>query len=302
MQEGEGSSKGEINACSHRVSAGEFAGKDHRVSKQATITVRPSSEHPEYLTVHDAMMQIADAFALLKGLGSDGYDWRLVSATTNSPFVTVGELIAMTSAPPGLLADAVLRADEAFQGLSDVLDGDQAYGDFDVSLAKKILTRNLKGVGLTRIELDGFPELIIVPERAAMALEIVNAQKLATSLRRARGSVEGELVDAGHHRGHPALKVKERGRGRVIWCRIPENLEEEFAGEASLRDVWNHARVRLRGWIEYSQTGAIASMTAETIQHVRSRPVASSELFDRSFTGGLDAVTYIDKLRDGDLG
>lgn len=272
------------------------------MSKKATITVLPSSEHPDFLTVQDAMMQIADAFALLKGEGSDGYDWRLVSATTNSPFVAVGELIAMTAAPAGLLADAVLRADEAFQGLSDILDGEESHGDFDVSLARKLLARNLNGVGLTRIDLDGFPELVIGPERAATALETVAAPKLATSPKRVRGSIEGELVDAGHYRGHPALKLKERGKGRVVWCRIPESLEEEFAGEASLRDVWNHARVRLRGWIEYSKTGGIASMTAETIQHVRSRPVSTEELFDRSFTSGLDAVTYTDRLRDGDLG
>jgi hypothetical protein len=69
-----------------------------------------------------------------------------------------------------------------------------------------------------------------------------------------------------------------------------------------LNDVWKNARVRLRGWIEYSKRGEISGMSAESIQHVQARAVRLSELHDPDFTEGLDSVTYLDRLRDGELG
>jgi hypothetical protein len=272
------------------------------VPRRIKITVKPSSDHPDFLTVHDAMLQIADAFELLRGDGAVGYDWKLVTASTNSPFTAVGEIVPLAGAGPAIFASADLATYEAYQGLSDALDGDEAP-QLDSVVLKRFLARNLNGVGLTAIEAegDGFTALNVTPTSARLGLEALKAEVPAISPKRSRGTLEGYLVDAGQFRRQPALKLKERVRGRIIWCRIPEDLQNQFAAETSLRDVWQNARVRIRGWIEYSTGGKVSGMMAEKIVHVRPGPVDDRELFDRSFTGGVDAVSYTDRVRGGDI-
>lgn len=270
--------------------------------RRIRITVKPSSDHPDFLTVHDAMLQIADAFELLRGESAVGYDWKLVAASTNSPFTAVGEIVPLNGAGPAIFAAADLATYEAYQGLSDALDGDEAP-QLDGNVLKRFLARNLNGVGLTSIEPEdgGLASLDVTPSSARLGLEALKAPAPAVSPKRSRGTLEGYLVDAGQFRRQPALKLKERVRGRIIWCRIPEDLQNQFAAQTSLRDVWQSARVRIRGWIEYTSGGKISGMTAEKIVHVRPGPVKDSELFDRSFTSGDDAISYIDRFRDGDI-
>lgn len=270
--------------------------------RRIKITVKPSSDHPDFLTVHDAMLQIADAFELLRGENATGYDWKLVAASTNSPFTATGEIVTLPGAGPAIFASADLATFEAYQGLSDALDGDEAP-QLDSIVLKRFLARNLNGVGLTSIEPEDeeFASLNVTPTSARLGLEALKAAVPAVSPKRARGTLEGYLVDAGQFRRQPALKLKERVRGRIIWCRIPEDLQNQFAAETSLRDVWQNARVRIRGWIEYSNGGKVSGMTAEKIVHVRPGSVSDSELFDRSFARGLDSTDYTDRFRDGDL-
>lgn len=270
--------------------------------RRIKITVKPSSDHPDFLTVHDAMLQIADAFELLRGENAAGYDWKLVTASTNSPFTAVGEIVTLPGAGPAIFASADLATFEAYQGLSDALDGDEAP-QLDSVVLKRFLARNLNGVGLTSIEPedDGFVSLSVTPTSARLGLEALKAAVPAVSPKRSRGTLEGYLVDAGQFRRQPALKLKERVRGRIIWCRIPEDLQNQFAAETSLRDIWQNARVRIRGWIEYSSGGKVSGMTAEKIVHVRPGPISDSELFDRSFASGFDSTDYTDRLRDGDI-
>jgi hypothetical protein len=269
---------------------------------RATITVLPSSEHPDYLTIHDAMLQIADAFALLKGEAGEDFDWRLVSATTNSPLTTVGEFAPVSPVPSALFASAQLAVEESYQALADVLAGEEPSGDVDLVILKRLLARNLNGVGLTKIEFDDRPPLNITPGAATSGLEVFRPHELPPAPKRVRGTLEGDLIDAGSYRRQPALKLRERARGRILWCRIPENQKAKFAEATSLNDVWKNARVRLRGWVEYSKRGEISGMSAESIEHVESRAVQVSELHDPDFTEGLDSVAYLDRLRDGEIG
>ena len=247
------------------------------------------------------MLQIADLFALLKGDSGEDVDRRLASASTNSPFTAVGEIVARANSANAILAAAELAADEAYQALTDVLAGDEPSGDVDVAILKRLLARNLNGIGKTTISFEDRQPLSITPDRAEAGLEVYKAQEQPAP-KRVRGSIEGELIDAGTFRKQPALKLKERARGRIVWCRIPDERKGEFAKATSLDDVWVNARVRLRGWIEYSRSGKISGMTAETIHKVIPRGLNGSEIVDPTFTGGIDAVSYLDRLRDGDLG
>jgi hypothetical protein len=254
------------------------------------------------MSIRDAMAQVADAFALLRGDVGEEFDWKLLSATTNSPLTAVGEFGSISPVPAALLMGAELRADESYQAITDVLAGEEPATDVDLPTLKRVLARNLNGIGLTTIVFGDKPEIAITPGAATSALEVFKPHDTPAAPRRVRGTLEGDLVDAGTFRKQPALKLRERSRGRILWCRIPHEQEAQFAEATSLNDVWRNARVRLRGWIEYSKRGEISGMSAERIQHVKTRDVRLSEVLDAEFTGGLDAVTYLDRLRDGELG
>jgi hypothetical protein len=207
------------------------------------------------------------------------------------------------SGPVPVPAAAQLAVDEAYQGLVDVMSGEQPTGDLDIPILRRLLGRNLNGVGLTTIEVDDQPRVQITPFFAEAGLRVVAPSAPPITIpRRVRGSLEGELIDAGHHYRQPALKLRERQHGRIIWCRVQENVRDQFARDTTLNDVWKYARVRLRGWIEYSPRGVITGMSAERIQKVIVKEVSLGDLYDPEFTGGVDSVTYIDRLRDGDLG
>jgi hypothetical protein len=169
------------------------------------------------------MLQIADAFALLKGDAGEEFDWRLVSATTNSPLTAVGEFAAVAPVPAALLATAQLAVEESYQALTDVLAGEEPSSDVDLVILKRLLARNLNGVGLTKIEFDDRPPLSITPGGATSGLEVFKPHELPSAPKRVRGALEGDLIDAGTFRRQPALKLRERSRGRIFWCRIPES-------------------------------------------------------------------------------
>ncbi len=272
------------------------------MTTKVEITIRPSAEHPDYLTIHDAMQQVLDVFVALRGGITEEFDWRLVSATTNSPLTIVGEFFPTQDFPPAVIASASHMVVGAYQALEDALAGDEPVGDIDLHVVKRLLARNLNGIGLTEIRMEGQPLVAINPERAHRALDVFKAAGLASAPKRVRGSLEGELVYAGSYRKQPALRLRERTKGRILWCRIPEEYEGRFAEATSLDDVWRDARVRLRGWIEYSRSGEIAGMSAEGIQRIKPRDISPTALRDPGFTEGLESVNYLDKLRDGDLG
>jgi hypothetical protein len=275
--------------------------EERTLARKVTITVLPSAEHPNYINAEDALLQIADALNLLRG-GNDDVEWKLITASKNSPFTATAEAVPAHGAPDGAIASAVLASDEFYQGLTDIQSGDAPNVDIDMQPLRKLLLRNTNGIGLTKIQFDDGRDFDITPTFASFALDVIRPKEVVTAPRRVRGSLEGVLVDAGHHKRRPALKLVERTKNRIMWCVIPNELQAQFARETSLQDIWHNSRVRLRGWIEYSRSGKISGMVAETITHVKPREVRDEEWLDRDFTGGLDAKTYLDKLQEGDLG
>lgn len=265
--------------------------------RKVTVTVRPSAAHPDYLTISDAMLQIADAFTVLKGGEGSPVEWRLLEASTHSPPMHATAEWACTElgdvAGAGLIERAIIE-------LAGALNGDELAEPDPV--LERLLKRNLNGVGVTSIEFDDErPSLEITATVATVALAAINSGPFAAPPHRVRGSIEGELAEIGTFRSQPAVRIKTRNGGRAIWCKLTKELAYRFDDKVTFDDVWAGKRVRLRGWLSYRHDGNVHVIDAEKIELVTVAEVKTDSLLDADFTGGLDPRTYLERLRDGTL-
>ena len=80
------------------------------MAERMTVVVVPQNADGDGLTVGDAMRQVLDIFDLLSASNESEIVWRLVEATTNSPFKVIGEA---ESVNPNVNADAVAKLQKA---------------------------------------------------------------------------------------------------------------------------------------------------------------------------------------------
>lgn len=278
---------------------------------KVTITVQASADHPGVLDVRDAMQQVLDFFELL---GSEGPDeplrWNLVFASTNSPFKATAEAVALQ---PDVNVTPVARARiaEATGFLNAAVGGRRpaaAIGKKRRDAARRLLNRNLRGVGKSTLDFSSQPNepLIVTPKLAQAALTTLDEEEKfsfeflpADRSRTEVGSLEGELVEIGTDYNQPALHIRERRSGRVVKCRIDQSVQDEIAAAANFRDVWEHRRVVVRGRIAYDAQGDIVRVHARTVTRIIPRQMTIGEIADEDFTGGVRPAEYLERLREG---
>lgn len=251
--------------------------------------------------VEDAMQQVLDAFKLLAA-GSNGVVWRLVSATTNSPFTVVAE------ADDSI--EAATQAKEFAHSLRELHQGrfPEAWKRPELQvLASNFLVRSADAVARTEVQLRDEPPIFftshdLAPLVSATGL-LTPSVEYAVDARTTKtqvGSIEGTLIEVTTWRGKPALRVRERKAGRDITCVLPDYLAQTFS-DARLGDVWSHRRVTVRGMIFYSRYG-IARVDASAIKKAPEAQDSLPKLQDPNFTGGLSAVEYLERFRAGEIG
>jgi hypothetical protein len=273
------------------------------MAERLTLKIIPPDGGNGALSVEDAMQQVLDAFKLLAA-GSNGVVWKLVSATTNSPFTIVAEAV-----------DSLEAAEQAVEFSNSMKE--LSAGRFPESwkrpalqvLASNFLRRNLENIAVTEVRLRNEPPvaftaanirpIVSLPEFRALMVEHTAPEAIT---KRQVGSIEGILVEVFTYRDKPALRVKERKSGREVTCVIPDYLAQTFSSNASVEDVWSHRRVTIRGMILYSATGMILRVEAS---HIEQAPVIKQplpKLTDPNFTGGLSATEYLERFRAGEIG
>ena len=145
----------------------------------------------------------------------------------------------------------------------------------------------------------------VTPTIAKQAIAVLEAKPAelfdAPTAREEIGSLEGTLQDVGTHYNFPAVKIDNRQSGEV-WCRLTEELQAEFQDKATYVDVWHHRRVIVRGRIKYNEEGGITYVIAHDIRRIETRDISLEQIKDKSFTGGLSIVEYLDRFRDGTFG
>lgn len=279
--------------------------------KPKKITVEASSEHPEILDIRDAMQQVMDYFDLLTDRGQSDVVWNLVFASTNSPFTAEATPVDLrTNAPAfGQVRDHVALIE---RGLSRLQHGEPLDDDFPAEkreIAKRILKRNLNGIGRTIIDLGDDAVYEILPRQAERSLAAINGEDdeeydylFSTFSRNEIGSIEGRIVDLRTDYDEPSIRLKEHRSGREIPCRISGDARDEIENSLTAGDVWTHRRARVRGVINYDPNGKIVRVYDGRIAFIETKDLKIRDLRDPDFTGGLPAYEYIDRLRDNELG
>jgi hypothetical protein len=273
------------------------------VPERIKITVRPSGSHPDVLTIEDAMQQVLDVFEMIDKM--PGVEWKLVNASTNSPLQVEAEAVSFE---PSVDVTVVARAQkqQLARNLRQITRGEPPVDpDFKVHVARKIMARNLNGVGTTEIELDSEP-ITVTPRVAKSALDVL-ANKPPTlfdivGARDEIGSVEGTLSDVGTHYNVPAAKILDTRTKKEVWCRLSDSLQGELQDKATYKDVWEHRRVLVSGRVKFDKNGDILYVVATDMRRIEPREVSLDALRDPDFTGGLPIGEYLDRFRDGTLG
>lgn len=286
------------------------------MAERVTITVESRPEHGDVLTVQDAMRQVLDFIEVVVAAASDDVrakiGWRLVSATTKSPFTAVAEAFSIDADWPVIdqyAREAKSRVDTAFRVVSDTGELPDWLDDLGRDRFERIFERNLNGVGRTSCSLDdGATPIVIVERRARQTLEKmqqVEAQRSAAVpdlSGEELGSLDGYVLDATTHRGRPAFHIRDRLTDQRIICVIPADIAEIIGKQHDWRDIWGRERVRVSGKINRNVAGEITIITANTVTEIKPAAFTINEAADPNITGGKGVREYLDEAWDGTVG
>ncbi len=275
------------------------------------LVIYPSGTGEESLTVSDAMQQVLDHFTLLsKAEARDPTSnvkvvWRLTSASTNSPFTI--EASAVSSNPEMSVDRQALQARHTLSdGLARLYRGEAKplWFDADADAAmRRILARNLNGIGRTDIVTGDGVQPIILDHRSARKtqgyLDLLAAKEAAAIedlSRREFGSVEGRVIGVTTHYKKPALVLRERLSGREVKCVLSTASADAIGAQHQWSEVWKDQRVAIAGLCHYDKVGTLTLVEVEEITRHQSRDVPISALRDPNFSGGLTSQEHLDRL------
>ena len=281
---------------------------------KVTVTIQASAEHPDVLDIRDAMQQVLDFFELLSGDDDkDTLAWNITYAGTNSPFTAVAEAVSVRP-DVDVRPMANIRISETAFYLSDLSSGIKPTRIISArrrQAAKRVFSRNTGRVGKTTLKFSdpAAPEVTLTPTLSKTALEtaknleLPEIQYLAENRERQEyGSIEGTIVDVGTDYNQPAIHIEERKSGRQVACRVGQDVIDAIAHATSLRDVWEHRRVRVRGIVAYDSDGQIVRVHAKSITRISPRNMTLKDIEDMEFTDDISTTDYLEKLRESGLG
>lgn len=252
----------------------------------------------------DFLEMLRDVERAAKPYESSAIEWRVVSASKNSPLELKLQARQHDERPiEQLVREVVERTD---RGWRDVLRGNPTPPTLPRAAAARaasMLRRVTGGLGLTAMTL--------VPERGEIRVNASTAQPALDAgheprphSRRELGMIEGTLTIVDKLRSRPAFTVVDAVSGEPVRCLAEsDDLLRTFAATTTVREVWEGRRVRVTGLLIY-RGKELREIRATGVEWVKpSRLVQrAGDLTDPSFTGGVSAVEYLARLREGELG
>ena len=283
--------------------------------RRLTITIVPQPSDDGLLKVDDALQQVLDFLKVVEAAGRAGsydpqraFDWKLESASTNSPFtvVAIAEARSRTVDISKPAAEAKRATAQAFRQIR-ARRPPPVWLDQDARVAlRSVYQRNLGAVATTRIGRAQDNDFIEVTRESAV-LEAENLKALAPlaapmeiPARHMVGEIAGHLVGVGRYRNQPALTILSAQYGHVV-CTVPDTLVTKLGGEKTLEDVWTGRSVAVSGTLHYGPGGALNRVVAEDIRDRVGAPLTILDILDSDFTSGLDPSEYLDRLHGGSL-
>lgn len=279
--------------------------------KPSRIAVEASAQHPEILSIPDAMQQVLDFFDLLTDQADANVVWRLTSASIGSPFVVEGIPFDLrTNAAAYSAVEKHVRIME--RAFNNIVAGDPLNSDFPDDKRKRVerfLERNINGIGRTECHFGSDePALKIEPQIAERSLRVIRKEPdvlynylFRTFARREVGSIEGRIVDLGTHYEKAAIHVKEHSTSREIWCQVDQRTLEKIEKTITAGDVWHHRRVKVSGELSYDAVGQIVRVYEGRVEYIEPTDVSVEDLHDPDFAEGLPPHEYLTRLRENNF-
>lgn len=272
------------------------------------VTIEPSGPSNQ-LDIADAFQQVLDYLRLVELAASEeaDFDWKLEKASTNSPFTVVAftPTGSVASKRQQSLAVAQRRAED---GLKQLADGSVPpwMSKRQRNTARRITRRFHESIGRMALRADeGAASAFLVnrslADRVLSTLEKVDGiEEVFVPKHRAFGEVEGTLLGAGSYYGKPALWVRVNGYD-VVRCIVEQEKLDELGDEATLGQLWKHRRVRLIGTQAFAEGGVLEQVTVDEMHLFPATKMDIRQIIDAEFTGGMEPIEYLDRLREGEL-
>lgn len=291
-----------------------MAEKTARPTERVKLVVQPSASHPDVLSVQDAMRQVLDFFELLTPEDDEAaqFVWNLKVATTNSPLTVEGEAVSLK--PDLDISVLAIRQKNILEdSLNSIRQGRlpaRALSKRRRTTLRRLFVRNMNGIGKTEAVLSRSSQPVLVtPKIAEQGVRFLDVEEneidtllLKDREREEHGSIEGILLDVGTEYNQPAILVKDRKTGEDVWCRVSKEQSQEISSSATFEDVWSRRRVLVKGRIRYNKDGIISRVFADSIKSIKPRKMLTRDIADVSFADGHDTRSYLELLREGDLG
>lgn len=274
-----------------------------------SVRARGETDSP---TVEDLLDQVRDYFEILKGVeqavaadGTNAIEWRIVSATTNSPIIFEARGFARDYAVNIDQRVEIVARQTAFglQQLETTGERPSYFTDKVLARAEKLFERVTNGLDKTTVDYGGdLPTLDITPSIARKAAANIQAVLAPDSKPYEElGSVEG-YVDSIERDGwgKPIVRVRVRLTGETVKCFVAGEALKLFEDHL-IRDVWRGRRVRLYGKLKFKGLGLLYQVDAYDVHFLRERKDLPDleDILDEDFTGGLRTEDYLTRLRDG---
>lgn len=264
-------------------------------------------------TVEDLLSQIQDFVAVLRGVEeavADGkgeeIEWRVTDVTKNSPLT-----FEVTPFPQRHAMNVDNRAQEVvaattkgINALARGTDRPMYFSDTLIGKVEKVFDRVANGLSETIIDASAYhdvPQISVTKASAPSALANLHQFRRPEPISyRELGSVEGFITRVeldGYHR--PIVWLRHRLDGQMVKC-VSKARGLDRIGHYEVAEVLKGLRVQVFGLINYKDLEKIASIEVDGV-HVF---VEDSDLPDIAdivapdFTGGIEAVQYLRRLRE----
>ncbi|KYK48147.1 hypothetical protein A1D31_00020 [Bradyrhizobium liaoningense] len=265
-------------------------------------------------TVEDLLEQVRDYFTVLNQVevalaedGTNAIEWRIVSATTNSPIELVAEGYSREfGVNIDRRVDATVRhAAIGMYMLETSMERPSYFSDETIKRVQRIFERVTNGLEETKIDHGAdLPVIDLKPTIARTAVQNAKAvlappEKPYTE----QGSVEGVFRTIGRDGfGRLVLWLRVRLTGEDIKCVLTGSAEEDM-GEHRIREITAKKRLRVYGTLYYKGRGKLDKVDGVKVRFMRARSELPdlNDILDTDFTNGLTSEEYLRQLRDGEL-
>lgn len=284
------------------------------MSRTVKISISGRGPDTDAPLVEDALDEIRDWVEILRGVeeaaaGSPGtaIEWRLVNASKNSP-------LAFEIAPfPRQFATNIDRrveivAEETARGLYALQTRAERPRHFTNEVMRKarmVMKRVTNGLGSVAIDFGpDLPTTHITPTVARAATRNVDlVLESPDKPYKEVGSIEGYLQAVERDGfGRRIAHVVERVSGQTVKCIVTGAALADLETR-EIRDIWRSQRVQVAGLVHFEGLGKIDRIDAEHFRFMRARSELPQidDILDPDFTGGIESVEYVRRLRDGTL-